>query len=176
MLIDGGLVKNHAAIITALGWDKTMFSNVINGRRNVPNDTYRKFTEVYKDELKDVSDEGSTPKPGSPPAFVTVEMLQEMISNTTILVRAHDRLVGSHDTLVQQGADQTKIIDRLTAERQKESHSADPSIPGWFLEALYEVGTGKRWKTKSEAQAALKNMMLGTHQGNRRSIQKSVDR
>lgn len=46
-LIDSGEVKNYAAIINELGWDKTMFSSVINGRKNVPNEIYKKFTEVY---------------------------------------------------------------------------------------------------------------------------------
>ena len=47
-LVDSGLAKNYAVIIQALEWDKTTFSNVLNGRKNVPNDIYRKFTEVYQ--------------------------------------------------------------------------------------------------------------------------------
>lgn len=46
-LIDTGEVKNQAAIVDALEWDKTLMSNVMNGRKNVPNDVYRKFTEIY---------------------------------------------------------------------------------------------------------------------------------
>lgn len=50
-LVDKGSVKNLTEIINALDWEKTMFSNVLNGRRNVPNDKYLKFTEVYKSDL-----------------------------------------------------------------------------------------------------------------------------
>lgn len=46
-LMDTGEVKNHAEIIKALDWDKSMFSQVVNGNKNVPNEKYRKFTEVY---------------------------------------------------------------------------------------------------------------------------------
>jgi hypothetical protein len=46
-LIDSGEVKNQAAIVETLSWDKTLMSNVMNGRKNVPNDVYRKFAEVY---------------------------------------------------------------------------------------------------------------------------------
>lgn len=60
-LVNSGAVKNYSTIITALGMDKTLFSNVINGRKNVPNDVYRKFKEVYpdcipeeKEEIKDI--------------------------------------------------------------------------------------------------------------------------
>jgi hypothetical protein len=47
-LIDSGEVKNQAAIVDALEWDKTLMSNVMNGRKNVPNEVYRKFTEVFQ--------------------------------------------------------------------------------------------------------------------------------
>ncbi len=46
-LLNNGVVKNYSEVIKELGWEKTMLSNVMNGRRNVPNDIYRKFTEVY---------------------------------------------------------------------------------------------------------------------------------
>lgn len=46
-LISTGEVKNYAEIIERLGWEKTIFSNVKNGRRNVPNYIFKKFTEVF---------------------------------------------------------------------------------------------------------------------------------
>jgi len=46
-LVLSGHVKNDAEIIDRLEWDKSMFSNVKNGRRNVPNYIFKKFTEVY---------------------------------------------------------------------------------------------------------------------------------
>ena len=48
-LVDSGAVKNYAEIIKALGWEKTHFSNVIHGRKNIPNDKYKKFSEVYQE-------------------------------------------------------------------------------------------------------------------------------
>jgi hypothetical protein len=54
MLVNNGEVKNDAEIISALDWEKTMFSNVKNGRKNVPNYIFKKFTEVYHPiELKE---------------------------------------------------------------------------------------------------------------------------
>jgi hypothetical protein len=54
MLVDKGDVKNDAEIISALDWEKTIFSNVKNGRKNVPNYIFKKFTEVYHPiELKE---------------------------------------------------------------------------------------------------------------------------
>lgn len=46
-LVETGSVKNDAEIIKALNWDKSMFSNVKNGRKNVPNHIFRKFSEVF---------------------------------------------------------------------------------------------------------------------------------
>lgn len=46
-LLEKGEVKNQKEIIDSLKWDKTVFSNVMNGRKNIPNDVYRRFTEVY---------------------------------------------------------------------------------------------------------------------------------
>ena len=46
-LVETGEVKNRAAIIEALDWDTSLMSNVMNGRKNVPNDVYRKFSEVF---------------------------------------------------------------------------------------------------------------------------------
>lgn len=47
-LIESGEVRNQATIVDALKWDKTLMSNVMNGRKNVPNDVYRKFTELFQ--------------------------------------------------------------------------------------------------------------------------------
>lgn len=47
-LIDQGIVKNYSEIVNELDWDKTLMSNIMNGRKNVPNDIYRKFKEVYR--------------------------------------------------------------------------------------------------------------------------------
>ena len=53
MLVESGEVKNKLAIVEALDWDNTMLSNVIAGRRNVPPDIYKKFTEIYNIEIED---------------------------------------------------------------------------------------------------------------------------
>lgn len=46
-LISDGEVKNYAEIIERLGWDKSMFSSVKSGRKNVPNHIFKKFTDVF---------------------------------------------------------------------------------------------------------------------------------
>lgn len=46
-LVKSGSVKNYAEIIKALDWEKSIFSNVKNGRKNVPAYIFKKFSEVY---------------------------------------------------------------------------------------------------------------------------------
>lgn len=46
-LISTGEVKNYAEIIERLGWEKSMFSSVKNGRKNVPNYIFKKFSDVF---------------------------------------------------------------------------------------------------------------------------------
>jgi len=46
-LIDKGAVKNFTEIIDNLEVGKSVFSNIINGRRNVPHEVYTKFSELY---------------------------------------------------------------------------------------------------------------------------------
>jgi hypothetical protein len=52
-LVESGEVKNKLAIVKALDWDNTMLSNVLAGRRNVPPDIYKKFTNLYNIEITD---------------------------------------------------------------------------------------------------------------------------
>jgi hypothetical protein len=52
-LVESGEVKNKLAIVKALNWDNTMLSNVLAGRRNVPPDIYKKFTNLYNIEITD---------------------------------------------------------------------------------------------------------------------------
>lgn len=59
-LVSSGFVKNHAEIITALEWTKASFSNVMNARRNIPADIYKKFSEVYN--IEDTNIENFTAK------------------------------------------------------------------------------------------------------------------
>ena len=47
-----GVVKSYNEIISALEWDKTSFSNVINGRQNIPDWRYTKFVKVYGIEIE----------------------------------------------------------------------------------------------------------------------------
>lgn len=47
-LINTGVVKTYKEIIDAIGWDKTTFSNVLNGRKDVPSYIYSKFNDVYQ--------------------------------------------------------------------------------------------------------------------------------
>lgn len=52
-LLNTGEVKNKLAIVKALDWDNTMLSNVLAGRRNIPPDIYKKFTNIYQLEIND---------------------------------------------------------------------------------------------------------------------------
>lgn len=47
-LIDSGVVPSYVEIVDSIEWNRSALSNVINGRRNVPNDVYKRFTDVYK--------------------------------------------------------------------------------------------------------------------------------
>jgi hypothetical protein len=46
-LLDKGTIRKMVDLVDALDWNNTMLSNVMNGRKNVPSDIYRKFTELY---------------------------------------------------------------------------------------------------------------------------------
>jgi len=48
---DGHIIRFNE-VAARLGWDKTALSNVMNGRRDVPPDVYKQFTEVYKGKIK----------------------------------------------------------------------------------------------------------------------------
>jgi hypothetical protein len=50
-LKDRGNVDSYDTLATSLGWNKTSMSSVMNGRRNVPNEVYKKFADKYKTDL-----------------------------------------------------------------------------------------------------------------------------
>lgn len=52
-LIDNGEVKNKLEIVNKLKWNDTAMSNVLAGRRNVPSDVYRNFTNIYQIGVQD---------------------------------------------------------------------------------------------------------------------------
>jgi hypothetical protein len=47
-LMEKGEVSGFAEIADKLSWSRTSMTSVLKGRRNVPKDVYRRFTEVYK--------------------------------------------------------------------------------------------------------------------------------
>lgn len=48
LLLEKRLARNKREIVAALNWDETAMSNVINGRRTVPEAIYEKLFKVYK--------------------------------------------------------------------------------------------------------------------------------
>lgn len=50
-LLETGTVKNYAEVIRKLGWSKTAFSGVMNGKTNVPTYIYAKFNEIFSKGL-----------------------------------------------------------------------------------------------------------------------------
>ncbi len=62
MLLDNGIVRNREEIVRELEWETTTLSNVMNGRRNVPNDIYKKFAEVYTIELSGTRQQEAPPE------------------------------------------------------------------------------------------------------------------
>lgn len=46
-LIKEGIAANYAEIVRELNWNKSMMSEVIKSRKNVPVAVYRKFAERY---------------------------------------------------------------------------------------------------------------------------------
>lgn len=54
-LVDNGIVPSYVDIANTIEWNTTAMSNVINKRRNVPNDVYKRFTDIYKPiEIKNI--------------------------------------------------------------------------------------------------------------------------
>jgi hypothetical protein len=72
-LLNSGAVKNYTEIVNKLKWDKTLMSNVMNGRKNVPNDVYKKFKEVYQP--------------------VTIENLEKLAIETSLQNQAYIRVI-----------------------------------------------------------------------------------
>jgi vacuolar-type H+-ATPase catalytic subunit A/Vma1 len=53
LLISKGVIKNHAEIVQALSWNKSVMSSVKNGNLPVPQHIYNKFREVYTEYLNE---------------------------------------------------------------------------------------------------------------------------
>lgn len=51
-LVESGKVSGYITIADAIDWDRTAISNVINGRRNVPPEVYKRFTDVYSQKIE----------------------------------------------------------------------------------------------------------------------------
>jgi plasmid maintenance system antidote protein VapI len=51
-LVESGKVSGYITIADTIDWDRTAISNVINGRRNVPPEVYKRFTDVYNKEIE----------------------------------------------------------------------------------------------------------------------------
>lgn len=61
-LIEANTVKDYIQIATAIGFDKTSVSNVVQGRRNIPFEKYKKFTTLYSIPNHDQEGMDSSPK------------------------------------------------------------------------------------------------------------------
>lgn len=58
LLIERGVVKNHAEVVVTLNWNKSVMSSVKTGQLLVPQHIYNKFKEVYAEQLNSIA-----PKP-----------------------------------------------------------------------------------------------------------------
>lgn len=87
-MVDKGEVKNYAQIIRALDWSKTIFSSVINGRKNIPNDVYLKFKKVYC-----IEDELNTQPPAQPRPDPPSPAIADLARSNVILVETNKSLV-----------------------------------------------------------------------------------
>lgn len=47
-LVDNAIAPTYADISDTIEWNRSAMSNTLNKRRNVPNDVYKTFTDVYK--------------------------------------------------------------------------------------------------------------------------------
>lgn len=51
LLIERGVIKNHAEVVTTLNWNKSVMSSVKNGQLVVPQHIYNKFKDTYSEQL-----------------------------------------------------------------------------------------------------------------------------
>jgi hypothetical protein len=58
-LVESGIEPTYKAIAEKIGWNHNSFSLTVNGRRNVPYEVYKKFTEVYKPEEENTPEDDS---------------------------------------------------------------------------------------------------------------------
>ena len=50
-LIEHEIISEQGLIVDKLGWNQSVLSNVMNGRRDIPEEKYELFQEVFKNEL-----------------------------------------------------------------------------------------------------------------------------
>ncbi len=141
ILVDTGAVKNHAEIINAIGWDKTTFSNVINGRKNVPNDVYRKFKEVYPAE-----DTGQD-------EIVKNEPLYSLIESNKALAFANKEMAETNKELATMLKAQMSLPSQPSISEQKENDL--------ILEHLAAEGVkNDLWPSKADGLVTLGKLLF----------------
>lgn len=94
-LMNTGIVKTHTEIIEQLGMTKSMFSSVMNGRRNIPIDKYNRFTEVYAVAVPDVD-------------RVSLEALLSLEAKSTVMLSTLAEILAN-----QRGQPVAKLLNDL---------------------------------------------------------------
>lgn len=118
-LIETGEVASYAAIAAKLDWSATMISNIINGRQNIPNDRYRKFTEVYQLENSEVNIENGDM--GGKSEVIEMSDSKEKFYMETIADLRHTAIElanANKDACIANK--EASIANRILAENQRE--------------------------------------------------------
>lgn len=98
-LLNTGKVKRYSDIAEAVEWDKTALSNVINGRRNIPQEIYKEFTTVYNvEEIKN-------------PAHMEQGLVKELMDSLKKNVAALEKQVELQEREAAIQAERVKAIN-----------------------------------------------------------------
>lgn len=153
-LLDTGVVKSQAEIGEAIGIKKAMLSNVMNRRTPLPNDRFNKFTEVYR--LK-YSDSKITTK--QDPENSTASSIHNMTESNRMLAEAHLIFAESNRTLAENNKELIQLMKVNSGVNAGNQSIEQPILKG-VLAAIVQVGIGKHWRTKSEGEAAVRNLVF----------------
>lgn len=157
-LINTGEVRSHAEIINAIGWGKSMFSQVIRGVKPIPIDKYLKFLEVYQIPNPE---QNLLQEPDA--QYITqsdLSALIQVINNASI---ANKDVAAANRLIAETSKDAMTLLKSSSAEQ---GPGADRKDPPDFLKLAFErvaqegAKTGY-WRSAAEGKKILERFLKG---------------